>query len=138
MIESIVTKNEALDLRGRMQEWRKLVRKDLLKDVAQLTVRQARDRVKGTKHGPDLQRWPPRKSGGSWPLMFKSGKMFRGIRKARTGTAEYLAGATTFYAKFHHTGTRRGLEPRPFIGVGFQDAREVGDLIDTFVELRFR
>lgn len=137
MIEAIVQRNTVPDLQGRMQDWHKLVRGQLLKDVAQLTVRQAKDRVATTKHSPDLKPWPPRKTGGDWPLLNKTGRMLRSISKRRQGVGEYLSGVKAPYGKFHHTGTRRGLEPRPFIGVGQVDAREIDQLIETFVELRF-
>lgn len=124
------------ELPRRAVEWSKLTKGKLLEDVAQLTVFQARERVSSTKHSPDLQRWAPRKSGGSHPLMLRTGKMLRSIKKRRKGAAEYQAGAQASYAKYHHTGTAN-MEARQFIGVGFHEHRDIEDLIDAFVRVRF-
>lgn len=124
------------ELPKRAADWSRLVKGKLLEDVAQLTVFQARERVRSTKHTPDLQRWAPRKSGGGHPLMLKTGKMLRSIRKRRAGAAEVHAGAQQPYAKYHRTGTRT-MEARQFIGLGFHEHRDVEDLIDAFVRVRF-
>jgi phage gpG-like protein len=124
-------------LPGRARDWAKLVQGRLLADVAQLTVHQAKERVRDTKHSPDLQRWAPRKSGGSHPLMLKTRRMINSIRKRRAGAAEFHAGAQVPYAKFHHTGTAQ-MEPRQFIGVGFHEHRDIEDLIDAFVGTQLR
>lgn len=128
----------------RARAWKKLVQGDLLRDVAELTTQQARERITSTQHSPDLRAWPPRKHHYPHPMLRKSGALLRSLRKQRTGAAEYNAGVqgsfaarVSAYAVYQQYGTRRGIDPRPFVGVGFHDADEIEDLIQTFVELRF-
>lgn len=121
-------------LRERMRRWWEMSKGPLLKDVAELTKKQAQERVSSTKRSPDGVPWKPRSSGGSHPLMVRTGTMLRSIRSRRQSATEYLMGAGAPYAKFHH-GT--GARSRPFIGVGDSDEREIESLIDRFVELRF-
>lgn len=138
MINVLITKNEAQTLRERIVEWRKLTTGPLLQEVAQLTVDQARERVTTHKASPDLKAWPARKVAVRHPMLFKSGKMMRSIRKQRRGATEYEAGAASPYAKFQQFGTRKGIEPRAFVGVGFNDEKAITTAIETFVRLRFR
>lgn len=144
MIEAVVTKNTVPDLAERMQGWKRMVQGPLLKDVAKLTTRQARDRIKTTHHSPDLKPWAPRKHEYPHPILRKSGRLLRSLRAKRTSSKEYSSGVqasfaskVALYAMYQQHGTRRGLEARPFVGVGFNDADEIETLIETFVELRF-
>lgn len=139
MIELVPGRNEAARLEQRAKAWQGMVRGQLLRDVARLTTTQAKERVSKLKASPDGEGWAPRKDDLPHPLMVRTGKMLRSIRERRSAVAEYISGVASLtpdYPKFHHTGTRR-MPARPFVGVGRKDAEEIGDLIDTFVELRF-
>lgn len=145
MISALVQSNDVPRLDSRMDAWLKLTRGGMLKDVAELAAEQARTRVKNSKHSPDLKPWPPRKSGGEHPLLVKTGRLLRSIRKQRRGASEYnsgvqgsIAARVSAYAVYQQYGTRRGIEPRAFIGVGFNDAQEIRDLLEAFVEVRFQ
>lgn len=144
MIDLQIQTDMLTELPKRAREFVRLTRGELLQGVAELTVLQAKKRIKTTHHTPDLQRWAPRKHEYRHPMLRKSGTLLRSIRRQRRGAGEYDSGVqgsfaarVSAYAVYQQYGTRRGIEPRAYIGVGNQDAREIEDLIKTFVELRF-
>lgn len=131
------------ELPKRAREFVRLTRGELLQGVAELTVLQTKKRIKETHHSPDLQRWAPRKHPYRHPMLRKTGTLLRSIRRQKRGPGEYDAGVqgsfaarVSAYAVYQQYGTKT-IDPRPFIGVGFQDAKEIEGLIKTFVELRF-
>lgn len=133
MFETIV-QQQSPSLHERVREMWRQAKGPLLRDIAQLTVDQAKNRLETTKRSPDGAAWPPRTSGGEHPLMLRTRKMLGSVRKRRKSATEYLAGAAIEYAKFHHDDAKT---PREFIGIGSQDEREIEKLISKFVEDHF-
>ena len=60
--------------------------------------------------------WPPRKSGGTHPLLIKSGNMRQGIGYRLQGDDTVVVGTPAKYAGYHQTGTKH-MPARPFFPV---------------------
>ena len=60
--------------------------------------------------------WAPRKSGGKWPLLIKSGKMQQSIDRNLVGNNTVVVGTDSKYAGYHQTGTKN-MPARPFFPV---------------------
>lgn len=53
------------------------------------------------------ERWAPRKGGGAWPLLNKTGKM-KGSFKTKSKTNDQMVyGSSSNYYKYHQLGTRK-------------------------------
>ena len=60
--------------------------------------------------------WAPRKSGGKWPLLIKSGSLRQSIGWKLRGNNTVVVGTDKKYAGYHQTGTKN-MPARPFMPV---------------------
>lgn len=83
---------------------------------------------------PDGVAWPPRKSGGDWPLLIKTGEMFASVvEEGPGGSVEVTDSGLTLatdvdYAIFHENGTSR-MAARPFMGLGQEALSELDEAL---------
>jgi len=72
--------------------------------------------------------WAPRRGGGSWPLLNKTGKMFGSTQFGTAGTMIFTARVGVNYGGFHQEGTDR-MVARPWLGLGPQITEKMETVI---------
>jgi len=76
--------------------------------------------------------WAPRKSGGGWPLLNKTGQMFGSTSFGTAGTMIFTAKVGVNYGGFHQEGTSKMVE-RPWLGIGPQITPRMADVISKHI-----
>lgn len=85
-----------------------------LMDIGQTVASRAMLAFRHPKFRPSP--WAPRKSGGKWPLLIKSGSLRQSIGWKLQGSDTVVVGTDKKYAGYHQTGTKH-MPARPFMPV---------------------
>lgn len=72
--------------------------------------------------------WEARKQVYSWPMLNKTGEM-KGSFKHVSTSKDATISNTNFKFKYHQLGTRRGLPARKMLGITFNDAQKIAQII---------
>ena len=99
-----------------------------------------RERIKTKKHGPDGESWDAwsenyakTRSGGN-SLLVGDRKLLNSFRVVMS-TGKGQLGSSLPYAAAQHFGVKtRGLEPRPYFGLGKEDVTHLDDVIHKWVK----
>jgi len=119
-------------------------RVQLLKNLGAEIEDQTRERF-ATKESPDSEPWADlkpstienytkRKFSGN-TLLFLSGQLHNTIESQVQNQWSVLAGATEEYAAVHQWGWEaRGIDARPYLGVGPNDEQALAGIVTTFIQ----
>ena len=109
------------------------IRIDLVGEVARVVRENVQARIRALKRDPFTGTpWRPRVDKKPHPLLVKSGKLLSSITSLAQPRGSVV---TSFYkiAWFQQLGTRRGIPPRRFMGVGREMITDVQQRIDQWV-----
>ena len=109
----------------------------LARALGETVQRQTRRRIASTKTSPDGKKWAPLKPStvarkGNANIMIHTGKFLGSIGMV-SSTHHAEVGSSIFYAKFHHSGTRK-MPQRDAIGLGAQDISECQKICIQFMQ----
>lgn len=119
-----------------MRRWRSLTEGELLNRIAQRLAKQTRRRIRTGKAAPDGAPWVPRKDDKPHGLLTDTLALVQSIRVTRKSRQEKTIGSPLAKAAFLHRGTSK-MPARPFFGVSTENAKDLNDLISSWVARRF-
>ncbi len=124
-VEAVVVGDMSEDIRKLIDNLEGSAKKNIFRKLAHVLVEDAKQSFDDPSNRPEP--WKPRKSGGDWALLKKTGSLKNSIKLAHlnsdsaeiTASPSYTSPSGTFYqgyAKFHQFGTKR-IPARPFFAL---------------------
>lgn len=126
-----------------LQRASKLDKPELLDQMAQVMLEQARTRLDSTKESPDGDSWEPlspeyAKTKKGNEILEERGSLLDSLQ-AVAGSDGVSLGSNLLYAAVHLYGDEeRGIPARPYLGFSDDDLVELGEVAEAFLEGMFR